>query len=60
MRDEGDPISTQPRGTGGAYNGTGETEGKTPIQYASLCMIPVQWRYGSGSGLPDRLMLIAN
>ena len=53
MRDEGDPISTQPRGTGGAYNGTGETEGKTPIQYASLCMTPVQWRYCRGSGLPD-------
>lgn len=40
VREEGEPIATQPKGTGVSYNGTGETEGKTPIQYAPLLMNP--------------------
>ena len=40
VREEGEPIATQPRGTGGAYNGTGDTEAKTPIQYAPLLLNP--------------------
>ena len=29
---EDEPIATQPKGTAGHYNGTGDAEGKEPIR----------------------------